>query len=1211
VRSTGLALIVASVLAMVGILPAIFVLGREKLRRGAAGRAIERVKQARDLVGGAEDDRLEEVARALAQFDAVTVERTVEALLGERDGRIAEWARRLFAKLGLLERYATILRSASSWSERLHAAEVLGRVASAGSMPMLVETLRDAYEDQSVKAAAADALASIREPEVIPLLIDELLRVDEHATPRIAEALVGFGKLVTSGLVGLLEHHEHQAARVWAARILGSVGDAAAVDVLSAGLRDRHDLLRIAAAEALGAIGEGRALQPLVQAALRDPAPQVRAHAAGAVAKIAGERAVDVLVAALSDPDYATRIRALEAFENIRLSDTSPLEQALGDMNAEVRRRAALALERVGYFERIVEQLGADDRKVAKRAYAVLLELGSAGLADSIAAQMQHPSLAVRAHIARACGELGVARVGPILIAALDDRDWPVRAALCEAIGLLRVEGGARAMAQLLTDPEESVREAATHALEAYTTPEIEPFRGAIVAAYQGGSIPVRLSMVAIAGRIEDPELAQMLVQATHDPSEAVRLRAVKSLAGRSDELAVAPLIACITDSSVEVRMAAASGLGAATTADALEALLRALPGAHADVRDKIAQALAGVSREQLIRRIDELADSDVLDLKLGIAWTLGKRGDAAGVRVLTRFIRDREPRLRASAAGALGKIACAEAVAALLEAVQDRDPKARAAVVNALGKIAVGDEGARAALELRLHDPDDFVRNRAIIALARVAGARAAALISAPEVVHLVDDSAFVVALAVAGTDETLAPALTALMDPARLARVQLFVEREDPVIRAAFLQNLKLDHSSGSDLSATLNPAALVLQYEQLLRGSRDVSDRRAAIEALASIRTERSAAILAETLAADPAEPIRLRSAELLSALIDDERARVALIRAISDPSSDVAVAAIRALRGVREPAFSVALFRRLGAGSAAVKEVVEEALADVHKEDLLSFLDRAMGVERIQTLLAALRVLRRIGSPESLPLLRELLRSREPEVRAGAVRAIGQVAVAEAGPLMGNMLGDPHELVRIAALETIAFQDPGGALVRIASARADPSVTVRVRLAELLERFSGPAALRVLESLLDDVSSEVCAEALATLLSYAETDALRRFVAAFAKASADTRQRLTSTTRAESVTRKLAVLLTASSEASAREAAVGGIQALCASGHERHLLKGLFDPKPGVRLAAVRALSDVERIEIRRHLSALVHDPDSAVREAARQALQGTG
>src|SRR5437016_6170292 len=81
-------------------------------------------------------------------------------------------------------------------------------------------------------------------------------------------------------------------------------------------------------------------------------------------------------------------------------------------------------------------------------------------------------------------------------------------------------------------------------------------------------------------------------------------------------------------------------------------------------------------------------------------------------------------------------------------------------------------------------------------------------------------------------------------------------------------------------------------------------------AAIEALARIRTERSAAILAEALTADPAEAIRLRSAELLGQLLDDDAARAALIRAIADPSSEVAIAAIRALRGVRGTALSIA-------------------------------------------------------------------------------------------------------------------------------------------------------------------------------------------------------------------------------------------------------------------------------------------------------------
>jgi HEAT repeat protein len=98
---------------------------------------------------------------------------------------------------------------------------------------------------------------------------------------------------------------------VWAARILVATRDPRAVEPLITRLRDRHDALRAASAEALGMIGDQRALQLLMQVALRDPAPLVRAQAASAVARIAGEEASDVLIAALGDSDYATRLRAL------------------------------------------------------------------------------------------------------------------------------------------------------------------------------------------------------------------------------------------------------------------------------------------------------------------------------------------------------------------------------------------------------------------------------------------------------------------------------------------------------------------------------------------------------------------------------------------------------------------------------------------------------------------------------------------------------------------------------------------------------------------------------------------------------------------------------------------------------------------------------------------------------------------------------------
>jgi len=70
---------------------------------------------------------------------------------------------RLFTELDLVDRYARMLRSSSKWSERTHAAQVLGLAGATGAIPALVEALRDRHEDESsVKAEAAATLAKLR-----------------------------------------------------------------------------------------------------------------------------------------------------------------------------------------------------------------------------------------------------------------------------------------------------------------------------------------------------------------------------------------------------------------------------------------------------------------------------------------------------------------------------------------------------------------------------------------------------------------------------------------------------------------------------------------------------------------------------------------------------------------------------------------------------------------------------------------------------------------------------------------------------------------------------------------------------------------------------------------------------------------------------------------------------------------------------------------
>jgi HEAT repeat protein len=525
---------------------------------------------------------------------------------------------------------------------------------------------------------------------------------------------------------------------------------------------------------------------------------------------------------------------------------------------------------------------------------------------------------------------------------------------------------------------------------------------------------------------------------------------------------------------------------------------------------------------------------------------------------------------------------------------------------VNALGRSSAAQAGLREALERRVHDPDGFVRNRAAIALARAVGGAAATLATSAAVERLLDAPALTLMHGLCGTPETIALALRALADPTRLPAIQTFFDREEPAVRLAFLASLKLGDAASAGVQMRLHPEALAGRYEKLLRSSRDGDERLAAVEALAGTHSASRTAAFADALTADPEDAVRLRCAELLSKQVADAVARTALLRAIGDPNPQVAVTALEALRAEpRDSEFAALLFRRLGAGSPAVNRATESALAEIYRDDPIGFIDRAMGSDQPDAIVAALRALESLPHPHALPLYAQLVKSSNAKVRAAALRAAARTGSTDARELVLRLLDDPDEGVRIASLEMIA-DEAVGAVERLASARGDPSVAVRTRLCQLLGRFPDAAALALVERLIRDTAAEVRAAALVTLLAYGDAEPLRTFASHWVDASPELRLCVRRDARAGAVTRKLANLASAGGDGSAREVAVLALGALAVEGHEQWLVPLLRDPRSAIRIAAAAALAPSADPEVRRRIGELGNDPEPRVRDAIKAA-----
>jgi HEAT repeat protein len=120
----------------------------------------------------------------------------------------------------------------------------------------------------------------------VELLIDVLRQGNPALSPIVGgllQQVVGI-----EDLLGRLSAPDPER-RLRAVEAIGAVGGPSAVDALIRSLFDPDERIRVRSAQLLGALGDRRAEQPVRQAALEDPVPEVVRAANEALARLGAE----------------------------------------------------------------------------------------------------------------------------------------------------------------------------------------------------------------------------------------------------------------------------------------------------------------------------------------------------------------------------------------------------------------------------------------------------------------------------------------------------------------------------------------------------------------------------------------------------------------------------------------------------------------------------------------------------------------------------------------------------------------------------------------------------------------------------------------------------------------------------------------------------------------------------------------------------------
>lgn len=410
-----------------------------------------------------------------------------------------------------------------------------------------------AHPDMRVRQEAQFALAE-RGSEAIAPLAERARRAD----PLLARvhALWGLGQIArvdaTAGTVVLeLLSDKEGPVRGQAAKVAGELRLASASAALIGLLADPEPTVRFQSAIALGRLGEPEALGPLLEV-LRANADQDAYLRHGAVMGLVGAGDPDRLMAAASDSDRSVRLGvllALRRFEDPRVA------RFLEDPDPDLVLEAARAINDVPISAAMPGLAALASRPelsgpLARRVLNANYRLGQAEGAAAVA------HLAARDDLPR--------EVRAEALEAL--RDWAMPSGRDRVMGLWRpirerpAAEAAAALAPLAPKLiEESPDKLAESVMDAVGVLGIREATAPLIARLQdtGRPTPVRAAAIRALGRLEAPELSELLPEAAKDTNSAVRTEARRLLAKFRPADAAGLLAPVLETGSIEERQAA------------------------------------------------------------------------------------------------------------------------------------------------------------------------------------------------------------------------------------------------------------------------------------------------------------------------------------------------------------------------------------------------------------------------------------------------------------------------------------------------------------------------------------------------------------------------------------------------------------------------------------------------------------------------------
>ena len=419
------------------------------------------------------------------------------------------------------------------------------------------------------------------------------------------------------------------------------------------------------------------------------------------------------------------------------------LTALLGDREARVRRRAALAIGRAGLADGVAPLLpilaSDPDPEVRQMAAFALGLIADRSAFDPLVAALADPAPVVRGSAAEALGVLGdsaaaapIAKMAAAVVASgvlatppADTveaaRDTPAAAFRFAVFALTRLKAY-DALAGLVLDPAGQPRVRWWPVASAFQRLEEPRALPALLALLKEPHPYTRAFAAKGLGAMKDPSAAAALLPLITDGNRAVAIEAIRSLARLADRSAGAALLRLAQDATTEphVRLEAVTALGATPADGVYEAIIDILGDPSPAIRGAAIRAMAQHDPEGFVTILSGLDPDPSWPVRASLAAALGGLPPETGLPRLRAMLADQEPKVIPAVLAALARVRAPDAGTIMIEQLKASDPVIRKAAADAIAELkpVAGPAALIDAYQRSLGDPTYLARAAVLNAL-------------------------------------------------------------------------------------------------------------------------------------------------------------------------------------------------------------------------------------------------------------------------------------------------------------------------------------------------------------------------------------------------------------------------------------------------------------------------------------------------------------